>query len=55
MVVEPFANDELIGQPESGGAEFTTRLDLLCTPCFTIAGVGLCLGAQAARRGFEKS
>jgi len=46
MVVEPFANDELKYNLESMG-EFTLVIDPPLHALLTIAGSGLCLGAQA--------
>ena len=47
MIVEPFANDQLIDNLNPVGRVMYSFSTLLCTPCSRSQEVGLCLGAQA--------
>ena len=47
MIVEPFANDQLVDNLNPVGRVMYSFSTLLCTPCSRSQEVGLCLGAQA--------
>jgi SAM-dependent methyltransferase len=47
MIVEPFANNELVDNLNPVGRVYYSFSTLLCTPCSRSQEIGLCLGAQA--------
>ena len=49
MIVEPFANDQLEGQPESRGPRLLRFSTLLCTPCSRSQEVGSVPGRAGGR------
>jgi ubiquinone/menaquinone biosynthesis C-methylase UbiE len=50
MIVEPYANDTLMGNLNPVGRVYYSFSTLLCTPCSRSQEVGLCLGAQAGEK-----